>query len=229
MKKHAIIPAGGEGRRAGGNLPKQFVGLLGIPMLWRSVEAFHREDAETQITVVVHPGFFDDFDILRSELPAELKDIPLRVVAGGRTRGESVKNGLMGIDANRDTIIAVHDAARPLVTPELIRRGWECAALNGAAVPVVAVTDSLRELREEGSEAVDRSRFVAVQTPQVFRGDILVRAYELDERPEFTDDASRVEAIGEKIMLYPGEAENFKVTNPSDFALAETLLRRRGL
>lgn len=225
MKKYALIMAGGEGRRAGGEMPKQFVKLLGIPMLWWSVMAFHREDPETEISVVMHPGFFDDYDLMLSGLPREVRGIPVRLVAGGRSRGESVANGLMALPDTRDALVAVHDAARPLVTTDMIARGWECAALNGTAVPACPVTDSLRELTEGGSTAVDRSRFVSVQTPQVFRADILKSAYRLEERPEFTDDASRVEADGGCITLYDGIPANLKVTNPADFAIAETLLK----
>ena len=225
MKKYALVMAGGEGRRAGGELPKQFVKLLGIPMLWWSVMAFHEEDPQTEISIVMHPGFFDDSDIMLSELPREVRDVPVRLVAGGRSRAESVANGIMALPDDAETLIAVHDAARPLVTTELIRRAWECAGANGVAVPVCPVTDSLRELTGDGeSVAVDRSRFVSVQTPQTVRADILHRAYRLPERPEFTDDASRVGALGEKVTLFEGDPANIKVTNPRDFAIATALL-----
>lgn len=228
MKKYALIMAGGEGHRAGSELPKQFVRLLGIPMLWWSVRAFHQEDPETEISVVMHPGFFDEYDLLAEELPDRFRHIGVRIVAGGRTRAESVANGLMSLPDTSEALIAVHDAARPLVTPAMITRGWESARLNGAAAPVCPVTDSLRELSAGGgSRAVDRSRFVSVQTPQIVRADLLHAAYRLDDRPEFTDDASRVEADGHQVALYDGEPANIKVTNPDDFALAETLLRLR--
>ena len=219
--------AGGEGSRAGGELPKQFQRLLGIPVLWWSVMAFHRENPDTEITIVMHPGFFDEYDIMLSELPADLRDIRVRLVAGGRSRGHSVSNGLMGLPDDKDALVAVHDAARPLVTEPLIREGWNRASESGAAVPVVKVTDSLRELEGEGSRQVDRSRFRAVQTPQIFRCDLLKRAYRLEDRPEFTDDASRVEALGEKITLIEGDYANIKITNPIDFKIAEVLLQKR--
>jgi len=228
MNKFALVMAGGEGRRAGGELPKQFVKLLGIPMLWWSVMAFHEEDPATEISVVMHPGFFDDYDIMLSELPRGVRGIRVRLVAGGRSRGESVANGIMALPDNRKTLIAVHDAARPLVTPALIRRGWERASVTGTAVPVCPVTDSLRELLPEGgSVSVARSRFVAVQTPQVVRADILHKSYRLGDCPEFTDDASRVGALGEDVALYDGDPANMKVTNPEDFAVASTLLGLR--
>lgn len=209
-------------------MPKQFVRLLGIPMLWWSVMAFHEEDPATAISVVMHPGFFDDYDIMVSELPESLRSIPVRLVAGGSTRGESVANGLMGLPAD-GSLVSVHDAARPLLTKELISRGWECATAAGTAVPVCPVSDSIREILNDGeSRAVDRSRYVSVQTPQVFKAQILKEAYELPELPGHTDDASRVETAGYPIALYEGLPDNLKVTNPGDFAIAETLLRLRG-
>ena len=217
--------AAGEGHRAGSAIPKQFVRLLGVPMLWWSVKAFHDEDPATEISVVMHPGFFTEFDMLRADLPDELRNIPVRLVAGGRSRGESVANGILRLPDCEGTLIAVHDAARPLLTPELARRGWECAATHGSAVPVCPATDSLRRLTPEGTVAVDRSEFVTVQTPQVFRADILKSAYRLPDSPFFTDDASRVEADGQRVTLYDGMPYNIKVTNPLDFKIAETLLK----
>ena len=227
MKKYALIMAGGEGRRAGTESPKQFVKLLGIPMLWWSVMAFHAADRHTRIRLVMHPGFFADYDVMLSELPADIRNIDVDLCAGGRDRGESVKNGLMAVAADADTLVAVHDAARPLVTPEIISAAWQTAAQSGSAVPVWPVSDSLREVEPgKPSHAVDRSRFVAVQTPQVFRSDILHEAYELAHRPEFTDDASRVEALGHDICLFDGAPFNLKVTNPMDFEIATALLRK---
>lgn len=162
-----------------------------------------------------------------SELPHDVRGIPVRLVAGGRTRGESVANGILALPDTPGALIAVHDAARPMLTPELSARTWRCATEHGTAVPVCPATDSLRELTADGSRATDRSRFVAVQTPQVFSADILHAAYRLEERPEFTDDASRVEAVGVRITLTEGDPTNMKVTNPTDFILAEALLGRR--
>lgn len=217
--------AGGEGRRAGADIPKQFVELLGIPMLWWSVMAFHKADPETCIKIVMHPGFFADWDIIRDGIPSDVSDIETDLRAGGRNRGESVRNGLMSVPDDNDTLVAVHDAARPLVSPEIISKAWEIAAETGSAVPVWPVSDSLRELSTDGdSHAVDRSRFVSVQTPQTFRADILHKAYHLEDKPHFTDDASRVEALGVDVSLFDGAPFNIKVTNPMDFAIARTLL-----
>lgn len=219
--------AAGEGLRAGDELPKQFHRLLGIPMLWWSVKAFYDEDPETRISIVMHPGYFAEYDICVSELPDEFRRIPVRLVAGGRNRSHSVANGILRLPDTENALIAVHDAARPMVSKKTIRDAWQQAASTGTAVPVVPVTDSLRESDGNRSFAVDRSRFVAVQTPQVFRADILKMAFREDDSPNFTDEASRVEKSGHRIALTEGSPENMKVTNPLDFKIAEILLQNK--
>lgn len=226
MVRYAVVLAGGEGRRAGGGMPKQFRQLDGLPMLWWSVMAFHQENPKTKIYLVLHPGFFDDFDIFYDTLPED-KKIAVEVICGGRTRKESVANALMEIPADANSMVAVHDAARPLVTEELIGRGWECCQNHGTAVPAVAVTDSLRHLTAEGSEMVDRKDYVAVQTPQIFRADILKDAFQKAGEGEFTDDASVAEAAGYRITLFEGDPFNMKVTNPLDIDVASLLLSHR--
>ncbi|MDE6409206.1 MAG: 2-C-methyl-D-erythritol 4-phosphate cytidylyltransferase, partial [Muribaculaceae bacterium] len=140
------------------------------------------------------------------------------------------ENGIMGIETENmaETFIAVHDAARPLVRASLISRGWRKGREEGAAIPVIPMTDSLRELTSDGSVALDRSRYVRVQTPQVFRGDWLKDAYSGLLRPEMTDDASVVEEAGVKVALYEGSETNIKVTNPLDFKIAELLMKENG-
>lgn len=223
MKKYAIIVAGGEGTRLGGGLPKQFRSLRGRPVLWWSLKAFHDVDPETEIRVVVHPGFFDDWNLLFEELPEEER-IPHIVICGGRSRTESVRNGLEGVPADEESLVAVHDAARPLVTEEIIRMGWNTATEKGGGVPAVAVTDSLRLLTGDGSRSVDRSDYVAVQTPQVFRSKMLKEAYALNPGTVFSDDASAFEAAGYTVALFKGSTSNIKITNPGDIEIASILM-----
>ena len=224
MRKYAVIVAGGEGRRAGGDLPKQFRKLLGIPLLWWSVRAFHTEDPSTEIAIVIHPGFFDDWDLLYADLPEEDRRIPVRIVCGGATRFHSVANGVTGIPASEDAMVAVHDAARPLVSVEMISRGWLAAEESGAAVPAVGMTDSIRRIESGVSVSVPRKDYVKVQTPQVFDASLLKHAYEGILSDLMTDDASVVEAAGHKISLYEGSPYNMKVTEPLDIKIAETLI-----
>ncbi|HBY16111.1 MULTISPECIES: IspD/TarI family cytidylyltransferase [Bacteroidales] len=224
MKKYAVIVAGGEGNRAGGSVPKQFQMLGDVPMLWWSVRAFHEEDSSTEIILVLHPGFFDEWDILYSELPEKDRSIKVRLSCGGRSRAESVRNGLMSVPDAGDALVAVHDAARPLVTREIIARGWNAAIENGAAVPAEPMTDSIRLVSESGNVAVPRKDYVKVQTPQVFSASLIKNAYSRADITSMTDDASVAEAAGHRIALFDGSPYNMKVTDPLDIRIAELLL-----
>ncbi len=232
--------AAGEGRRAGTDIPKQFVKLLGIPMLWWSVMAYYKADQDTIIKVVLHPGFFDDWDIMIRELPAqisalgmpvEMATIPVDVRAGGRSRSESVMNGMMSVPDNDDTLVSVHDAARPMITPEMIANNWELAARYGNATAQIAAIDSLRVMSEGDkgfSIPVDRSRYRVVQTPQTFVASALHEAFRVTAGKEFTDEASRFQQLdleNIKIVESMGSPSNIKVTHPTDFVVAETLLK----
>lgn len=225
LSKYVLILAGGEGSRLGGDMPKQFRMLNGLPLLWWSVKAFHEEDPSTRIILVLHPGFFDAWDIIYSEM-RESDKIEVEICCGGRSRAESVKNGLMDVPSGENVLVAVHDAARPLVSVFLIRRGW-CAAIESrACVPAVALTDSIRRLSPEGSVSVNRRDYVAVQTPQVFDASLLKEAYEkATDLSLFTDDASVAEAAGIDVTLFDGDHGNMKVTNPLDIEVAEVIMR----
>lgn len=224
MKKYAIIVAGGDGNRAGGAVPKQFQLVNGIPMLWWSVRAFYKEDPATEIILVLHPGFFDYWDILYSELSREDKEIKVHLSCGGRSRLESVKNGLLSVDAGEDCYVAVHDAARPMVTQEIIRKGWEMVTVSRACIPVTDVTSSLRKLQNGSSYAVARKDFVEVQTPQFFECNLIKDAYKQPLVADMTDDASVVESAGRTVGLFEGSPYNIKVTNQFDIKIAELIL-----
>ena len=239
MKKSAIILGGGSGLRAGGEIPKQFQSINGKPMLWWSIKAFHKEDPSTEIIVVLHPEYFDLWNELITKIPKD-EHIYHNIVCGGRSRWHSVYNGLLEIDSETDSFVAIHDGARPLITIDMISRGWITAKNHRAAIPFVPLTDSIRKKNNEiDSEAVNRSDFVAVQTPQIFDSALIKQAYTMpnDLRftnpsgtfgiPPFTDDASVVESINHPIALYEGDINNIKVTNPMDFAIAETLMNKR--
>jgi len=226
FEKYAIIVAGGTGSRLGGGLPKQFRPLNGRPMAWWSMKAFHEADSSTRIILVVHPDYVGMWDELMSQLPPE-DHVPHVVRGGGASRTASVINGLEGVPMADNVLVAVHDAARPLVSTGIISRGWVAGAESGAAVPAVAVTDSLRRVTDAGNEAVDRSEYVAVQTPQVFRAAVLKGAYQRFPDTVFSDDASATEAAGNVTALFDGDHANMKVTNPGDIEIASLLLRQR--
>ena len=221
--KHTIlIVAGGRGTRMGGPQPKQFLELAGRPVLMHTLEAFDRWDASARLIVVLPE---DQIDTWKRLCEAHVFGRIHRVVAGGETRFHSVQNGLGAVAS--DGLIAVHDGVRPLVAPSVIAACFAAAADGGAAVPVVPVVESVREVDTDGgSRPVDRARLRVVQTPQVFRADVLRAAYCLPYDPRFTDDASVVEASGVAVRLVPGNRENIKLTTPMDLLLAEQLMRR---
>lgn len=220
----AVILAGGTGSRAGGPLPKQFQMVRGKRMLWWSVDAFRKFDPDIRIVLVVHPDFLDRWsEILESEEREERGVGPdFMKVKGGESRIESVKNALRElageeIDGEEATVF-IHDAARPFVTPDLIQRGSAEVKEGRGAVPVVTLSDSIRMITPGGTKAVDRSHYVAVQTPQVFRLSDIRKAYDaLVDTAGMTDDASVAENFGLEIVTYKGDTNNFKITNPEDF------------
>ena len=223
MKTVAIIVAGGSGTRFGAELPKQFLELGGKPILMRSIEAFANSGNCPVDVIVTLPS--DQMDLWQRLCDRYGFDVLHRVVPGGETRWHSVKHALdsMG-DVNEVDIIAVHDGVRPMVTADVICRTIEAARRDGAAIPVVALNDSVRQVVGEASHALDRSTLRAVQTPQAFDARLLLDAYSLPYQPTFTDDASVVEQLGHPITLVEGDPHNLKITRPMDLALAEYLL-----
>ncbi|MCH5235674.1 MAG: 2-C-methyl-D-erythritol 4-phosphate cytidylyltransferase [Muribaculaceae bacterium] len=222
MRKYAVIVAGGSGSRMGGGIPKQFRSLCGRPVLWWSMKAFKEEDPDTRLVLVLPEEFISLWKDFYSTLP-ESERYEYEIAKGGKTRGESVKNGLSLVE--EDTYVAIHDGARPLVSPATISSGWEKVKEEAAAIPVVSVTDSLRFLvNNTDSESVNRDSYVAVQTPQMFKTSLLKNAYDIAGDRVFTDDAAVMENAGHKVSLYPGSYDNIKITNPKDMAIATLLM-----
>lgn len=226
MKTVAIIVAGGSGTRFGAQLPKQFLELDGEPILMRTIEAFEEAlGGAVHDIVVTLPA--DQMNIWQELCSRYAFVVAHRVVAGGETRWHSVKNALDNIADGADVdVIAVHDGVRPLATPDLISRVLDAARRDGAAIPVVPLNDSVRQVAGDTSHALDRSSLRAVQTPQAFDARLLLDAYSQPYRPTFTDDASVVECAGHGITLVEGDARNLKITRPMDLALAEYLLNK---
>lgn len=214
-----IIVAGGSGKRLGGPVPKQFQTVKGRPLLMWTIEAFHRYD-DAMAIIVVLPA--EHFDIWKALCMGHRFFIHHQVVAGGAQRYHSVKAGLDHVEGNG--LVAVHDGVRPFVSKDLIWRCFDAAHLQGAAIPTVPVVPSIRETTAEGSRALDRSRLLAVQTPQCFHVDLLRKAFELPYDATFTDEATMVERLGVKVQLVEGEDRNIKVTTATDLRLAEVLL-----
>ena len=218
-----VIVAGGTGTRMGGNLPKQFMLLDGQPILARTINNFAEALPEAEIVVVLPADYIDFWNDYARRFTVATH----HTAAGGAERFHSVANGIAALSPACE-LIAIQDGVRPLATHECILRTVRHAAEKGSAIPVVRAVDSFREVAADGSShPVDRSSLRIVQTPQVFRADLLRRAYNRPYEPEFTDDATVVEASGVPIGLVEGEMLNLKITTHDDLAMAEALLARR--
>ena len=221
-KRYAIIVAGGSGKRFGSEVPKQFLQLDGKAVLMHSIEKFDKVGAHI---VVVLPAEHQQMWIdmcKESNFP-----VTHTIATGGRTRFESVKNGIAAIENLCDgDLVAVHDGVRPLASAQLINRGYDTAQQTGSAIPVVNPSDSIRQVLDGGSsKQLLRSSLRAVQTPQTFRAEWLLGAYDVEESPLFTDDASVVESAGHRVTLVEGEATNIKITTPIDMIVATQLIK----
>jgi 2-C-methyl-D-erythritol 4-phosphate cytidylyltransferase len=218
MKKVAIIVAGGTGSRMAAALPKQFLLIANQPLLFYTLRKFN--NAVDQIILVMHPDWITYWNDLIAEYSFDVKHT---LVAGGKSRAQSVLNGLHLI--NEDCLVAIHDAARPAITEQLINSSFTNAQIHGACVPVVDVKDSLRMIDEDGnSSAIDRSKIKIVQTPQTFKWTIIKEAFNNNDYDKYTDDASLVEANGHPVFLIEGDDKNIKVTTASDLNLVASFI-----
>lgn len=218
MECSTIIVAGGSGKRMGGPIPKQFLLLKGKPLLCWTIEAFHRYDPALPIILVLPE---QQITVWKTLCIGHHFHLPHTIVAGGAERFHSVRNGLAQVE--HDGLVAVHDGVRPLVSEALIDRCFRAAEAHGAAIPVVPIASSVREVVGDASHPLDRSKLRAVQTPQCFRVDVLRKAFDLPYDPAFTDEATLVERIGAKVHLVDGEERNIKVTTKEDLLLAQSL------
>ncbi|MCR4824395.1 MAG: 2-C-methyl-D-erythritol 4-phosphate cytidylyltransferase [Bacteroidales bacterium] len=222
-KIYGIFVAGGNGTRMGGELPKQFMLLDGRPILQCTIERFLEAAPEMKIITVLPRGHFETWKDLCA---IHSFHCPQTLVAGGLTRFHSVQNALRKVPDG--AIVSIHDGVRPLLTAKLVRRmldrmeDEDCRAL----LPVVPVVDTLRS-RDPGTPDPDRSKVVAVQTPQIFRSEDLKEAYTQAYDLLFTDDASVVARKGIPLTFEEGERFNLKITTPEDLVLAEAILTRQ--
>jgi len=221
LKEYALIVAGGKGTRLKSKLPKQFLELLGLPVLMHTINAFFRYNPAITIILVLPE---DDFDLWEELCKRHNFDKPLILQKGGASRFQSVKNGLSQITDSG--LVAIHDGVRPLVSTSVIASSFQLAGVHKSAVAAVALKESIRIVEGEQTRATDRSSFKLIQTPQTFDVSIIQAAYQTDERPEFTDDASVVEHAGHIIFLFEGSYENIKITTADDLVMAEALMRK---
>ena len=219
----AVIVAAGSGTRMGG-VDKLLAELGGLPVLSRTLRVFDDHDMIDTIIVVAREDQLAKISCVSS--PYHKVRI---VVPGGDTRQDSVMNGLKAVPEGTE-LVAVHDGARPLVTPEVITKAILKAAKFGAAAPAIPVKDTIKVSKNGGVDATpDRKTLFAVQTPQVFDLALLLGALQSakEKKTALTDDCSAVEALGMTVMLTDGDEENLKITTPLDLELAELILKRR--
>ena len=218
MNRYALIVAGGTGTRMGTDIPKQFLELAGKPVLMHSIERFRSYDETIRIIVVIPESQFVFWDSLKEKYSFSVYHT---LVKGGSSRFFSVKNGLREVEDN--SIVAIHDGVRPLVSTDTIARCFRTAMEFGNAIPVINSSDSVRMVTEHGSIPVNRHRLKIIQTPQVFNAGLIKKAYLREFSPEYTDDAMLLETTGEIIHLVEGNRENIKITNPEDLTIAGAL------
>jgi 2-C-methyl-D-erythritol 4-phosphate cytidylyltransferase len=204
------------------SLPKQFLILGGMPVVARTINTFAEAMPGAEIVVVLPKN---DIDMWRN-LAARFDVAVHRTVAGGTERFHSVKCGLEALSPDVE-YVAVHDGVRALASKKLIIRTMLDAEKHDASIPVIEVADSYRRISGDDSQIVPRSELRIVQTPQIFKASLLRRAYEQPFDTAFTDDASVVEQLGQRISLVEGERSNIKLTTPDDLSWAEWWLSNR--
>lgn len=224
MKRCIIIVAGGIGKRMGTETPKQFLEIAGKPLIFHTIQKFINVDSTIKVLVVIPQQHIEMWESLK----LKYKFIhPHITVFGGAERFYSVKNALDSIQED-DLILGIHDAVRPFVSKQTIINCFETAENKGAAIPVINSKESIREIKGNQSIAVDRTKFVMVQTPQCFKISIIKSAYQQSYSHLFTDDASVAESNGESIHLVEGNAENIKITTPEDLVFADAIIAKMG-
>ena len=226
MRSIGIIVAGGSGRRMNSGLRKQYRRLAGVSILGRTLAVF---DACGDINGIVLAVPFEDITYcLRSVIdPLPLKT-PVRVIAGGAERQESVYNGLLAAAEEGAELTVIHDGVRPFVSVEAISQSIQGAVKTGACILGIPSFDTVKEVDEDGriKQTLCRKRMWLAQTPQAFRIELILAAHEAARREGFrgTDDASLVERLGKPVMVIPGSRRNIKITTPEDLLFARALL-----
>lgn len=224
MNKAAILVAGGKGSRMGGPVAKQYLPIAGKPVLMHTLSVFFNFDPLIHLILVLPET---DFELWKSLCETNQFDVPHKLVAGGSSRFQSVRNGLNALPFNSG-LVAIHDGVRPFVKQEVIENSFEEAEKSGSAISVVDLKDSIRKVSDDGKSTFqERHYFRLVQTPQTFQIEKIKKAFEVTELPQFTDDATVYEHQGWQVTLIKGNPENIKITTPEDLEYAEFLASRQ--
>ncbi len=222
MNKFVLIAAGGSGSRMHSSLPKQFIEIDGKPILIHVFQAFLIYAPDIRFVLALPESHYESWNNLCKKHHFENHH---QVVASGPTRFHTVKNGLRFIPD--DSLVAIHDGARPLVSLHTISQVFHFAEKFGSAIPVIKPSESVRMADGPISKPLDRDKLRMVQTPQCFHASLIKKAYNKSYHESFTDDSTVLEADGGRLFLIEGNTDNIKVTNPSDLIVAEALLKRK--
>ncbi len=225
MKIQAIIPTAGLGKRFKTKIPKALVSLKGKPIIVHTLAVFEKNFSIESLILVVPTRCLNRFEQVVKQY--KLRKVK-KIIAGGQNRCDSVKNGLQAIDSDTKMIV-VHDGARPLLTNSILDRAirlgrrWKAVVV---AVPVKSTIKSVDKKTLAVQKTLNRSELWEIQTPQVFKRDILCEAYQnIKDNP--TDDAALVERLGHKVKILPGDYKNIKITTPEDLKIAEVFLKQK--
>lgn len=227
-KTVALVPAAGRGLRMGSHIPKQFLTLGGLPVLVHSLRVLEASDLIADIILAV-PDAEREFCLREVITPHRFTKVK-KIVAGGAQRQDSVRHGLDAVDDSAELVL-VHDAVRPFVTHDMIKRVLEAAAKHGAAVVAIPVPDTVKQVGADGliECTVDRGRLWLAQTPQAFRLPLFQKAHRkaVIDGVHGTDDTQLVERLGHRVAVVEGGGQNIKITRPEDLVLGEAILAAR--
>jgi len=227
LKKYAIIVAGGTGQRMNSSIPKQFLRIQNKPILYYTLRQFKRAIPEIELVLVLPKDQISTWFSLCQEFSDFEQEIPHRLIEGGESRFHSSKNGIQAINDLDNCLVGIHDGVRPLVSIECIQEAYQVSITHKNAVLSVSSKDSIRlwDANTQAYVSINRDEVKIIQTPQVFHLFSLREAFNQTYSDLFTDDASVVEKMGEKIHLINGNYENIKITTPDDLLIAESLLK----
>ena len=228
FKTTVIIAAGGTGSRMGLDFNKLFLMIDDKPVLAHTIDVFEKHSKVDEIIIVANENDLQTVkEIIEDFAYSKVKTI----VVGGKTRQESVYNGLLCVSEDTD-VVAIHDGARPLITPVVIEQCLDAAFEGGASATGVFAKDTLKKTDNENNicETLNRENVVQIQTPQCFKKDLIIKAYEkaIAEKIETTDDCAVAENFGAKIKVIQGSSFNIKLTTPDDYYALSALITYRG-
>ena len=225
MSVCAVVPAGGTGIRMGGTVPKQFLELNGKPILYYTLKTLQDCGIISELILVVPEKEYDNACTDWLGKP----EIVTKVVVGGKKRQDSVYNGFCEL-SQKTEIVLVHDGVRPFLSHQMIQKSVDAAREYGAAITAIPVNDTIKRVDDSGlvSQTVDRDGLWRVQTPQVFRYELLQEAFKKANSEKFygTDEGTLIEHLGKPVKVVEGSEQNIKITRPEDLRLSEILISK---